>query len=430
MSDWAHTHLGELFDVVYRYPTYFGIEYVDTGVAEIRGELLESNGRIRNDYRFIADRTASWFPRVRLKEGDFVLSVRGTLGKIGLVTAEQVDAVITANLIRLSPDRSIVDSRWLLQVLTSDGFLGQLDNACSQTTIKTIQVPELLQIEIDVPPLDQQRKIARILTTVDNLIEKTEALIAKYQAIKQGMMHDLFTRGVDENGHLRPTYEEAPDLYKPSELGWLPKEWEVRKCSEVCREIVVGIVIQPSKYYQTEGVPVLRSANVRETGIDGADLVYMSEASNRLLAKSMLCAGDIVTVRTGYPGTSCVVPPDCDGANCVDIIISRPGGNVRSEFLARWINSDFGRNQILRMQGGLAQQHFNIGEMKNLLIPLPSIAEQHRIEDILLTQQSHVFSGKSHLSKLRAQKSGLMQDLLSGKVRVQADDSEETATHA
>jgi type I restriction enzyme S subunit len=82
------------------------------------------------------------------------------------------------------------------------------------------------------------------------------------------------------------------------------------------------------------------------------------------------------------------------------------------------------------MQGGLAQQHFNIGEMKNLLIPLPSIAEQHRIEDILLTQQSHVFSGKSHLSKLRAQKSGLMQDLLSGKVRVQADDSEETATHA
>ena len=77
-------------------------------------------------------------------------------------------------------------------------------------------------------PLPEQRKIARILTTIDNLIEKTEVLIAKYQAIKQGMMHDLFTRGVDEHGYLRPTYDEAPDLYKPSELGWIPKIWEIK----------------------------------------------------------------------------------------------------------------------------------------------------------------------------------------------------------
>ena len=67
---------------------------------------------------------------------------------------------------------------------------------------------------------------------MDNLIEKTEALIAKYQAIKQGMMHDLFTRGVDEHGHLRPTHDEAPELYKQSELGWIPKEWEVSPLGE------------------------------------------------------------------------------------------------------------------------------------------------------------------------------------------------------
>ena len=78
---------------------------------------------------------------------------------------------------------------------------------------------ELRQVTIPSPSLPEQREIARILTTLDNLIEKTEALIAKCQAIKQGMMHDLFTRGIDEHGHLRPPQAETPDLYKQSELG-------------------------------------------------------------------------------------------------------------------------------------------------------------------------------------------------------------------
>jgi type I restriction enzyme, S subunit len=84
-----------------------------------------------------------------------------------------------------------------------------------------------------IPTSPEQRRIARILTTLDNLIEKTEALIAKYQAIKQGMMRDLFTRGVDEHGHLRPSYAEAADLYKPSELGRIPKEWGVKSLVDV-----------------------------------------------------------------------------------------------------------------------------------------------------------------------------------------------------
>ena len=79
------------------------------------------------------------------------------------------------------------------------------------------------------PVLDEpeQRKIARILTTLENLIEKTESLIAKYQAIKQGMMNDLFTRGADDHGNLRPTRAEAPYLYEETPLGWIPKDWEI-----------------------------------------------------------------------------------------------------------------------------------------------------------------------------------------------------------
>ena len=85
-----------------------------------------------------------------------------------------------------------------------------------------------------IPPLPQQRKIANILSTCDEVIEKTEAAIAKYQALKQGMLHDLFTRGIDvKTGKLRPSYQDAPELYKESDLGLIPKDWEVKDLGDV-----------------------------------------------------------------------------------------------------------------------------------------------------------------------------------------------------
>ena len=105
--------------------------------------------------------------------------------------------------------------------------------------------------------------------------------------------------------------------------------------------------------------------------------------------------------------------------NCVDIVISRPDSRrVRSNYLALWINSNFGKKQILEGQGGLAQQHFNVGEVRKLLVKVPSINEQIRIEDLLLLQGREVFKLQSQLQKLKLQKTGLMQDLLTGKVRV------------
>ncbi len=358
------------------------------------------------------------FATESLFDGPLVVVARkGTLGK-PTFSQNECWVVDTAYAVIANGD---VDTKWLYYNLANFN----LDGLNEATGVPSISRDYLFRVSFPTPPLARQRKITKILTTVDNLIEKTEALIAKYQAIKQGMMHDLFTRGVDTRGHLRPTYDEAPELYKESDLGWIPKKWELVKCDDICKEIVVGIVIQPAQYYISEGVPVLRSANVRETGIDPSDLVYMSEESNRLLAKSMLHSGDIVTVRTGYPGTSCVVTSEFDGANCVDILISRPGPRIRSAFLSIWINSDYGKNQVLRMQGGLAQQHFNVGELKNLLVALPSSKEQERMESALFAQQAQVYSEGAQLLKLKALKTGLMQDLLTGKVRVKVDESEE-----
>ena len=321
------------------------------------------------------------------------------------------DWTTLANVQAIIPN-SEVDAKYLFYVVNRDGYWERSGSA--QPFIK----PSTIRSSWVVYPknISEQTKIAEILSTVDQAIEQTEALIAKQQRIRTGLMQDLLTRGIDEDGNLR---SEETHEFKDSPLGRIPVEWEVERCVAVCNEIVVGIVIRPTQYYREYGIPALRSANVRENRIDPSDLVYISAEDNAQLRKSQVRRGDLVTVRTGYPGTTAVIPPEFDGCNCVDIVISRPNPKkVRSKYLSLWVNSDHGKRQILEGQGGLAQQHFNVGEMKNLLVKVPMPDEQERIERLLLAHAETTKETTQDLAKLRRLKTALMQDLLTGQVSV------------
>jgi type I restriction enzyme, S subunit len=342
-----------------------------------------------------------------------VVPRKGSLGKPRLLEkpfwcADTTYAVIPNNQI---------DVRWLYYNLLHFD-LTRLNEA---TRVPSISRDWLAKLSFFDPGYDVQKKIAKILSTIDRTIAKTEALIEKYQQIKAGLMHDLFTRGIGADGKLRSPREEAPELYQETAIGWIPKDWEVKQCSDLCTRICVGIVIQPTQYYVEEGTPAFRSANIREYGIDPNNFVYISPHSNNLLLKSQVKAGDILSVRTGYPGTSAIVPKEFDGSNCVDILISTPGNQISSEYLCNWINSSFGKEQVLRQQGGMAQQHFNVGEMKQLLVALPNISEQLSIKDKLKMNVDKLRAEQNILAKLQKQKSGLMHDLLTGKVSVDVD---------
>ena len=309
-----------------------------------------------------------------------------------------------------------IEPRYAFRLLQSDPVFRFAEMTAIGTRMPRTFWSDLRASSVYVPPLTEQRRIAEILDTVDEAIQQTEEVIAKLKQIKTGLLHDLLTRGIDEHGQLRDPIAH-PDQFKDSPLGRIPQEWTVSECEDVCSQITVGIVVKPTQYYEPSGVPVLRSANVRESGIDGSDLVFMSEASNLLNSKSMLRSGDVLTVRTGYPGTSCVVPEEYDGANCVDILISRPSDQIDPQFLSSWINSGFGKGQVLRRQGGLAQQHFNVGELRQLLVPVPSGVEQHMIRERLKSLARYEESEAKYRAKLQLLKRGLMRDLLTGRVR-------------
>ncbi len=211
---------------------------------------------------------------------------------------------------------------------------------------------------------------------------------------------------------------EVKPGYQQTDVGVIPEEWETRPCSEVSERIMVGIVIRPTQYYVTNGVPAFRSANIREDGITDLDLVFISEESNAVLAKSQTQSGDVLTVRTGYPGTSAVVHSRHEGCNCIDILITRPSKKLDSEWLAIWINSPFGKEQVLRNQGGLAQKHFNVGDMRNLVVALPPLPEQRAIAEALSDVDGLLGGLDRLIAKKRDLKQAAMQQLLTGQTRL------------
>jgi type I restriction enzyme S subunit len=113
-----------------------------------------------------------------------------------------------------------------------------------------------------------------------------------------------------------------------------------------------------------------------------------------------------------------VVTPAFAGSNCIDVIISRPSKFVVSEFLCAWINSPHGKTQVLQNQGGLAQQHFNVGDLKNLIVALPPLPEQRAIAAALSDLDALIGSLDKLIAKKRDMKQAAMQELLTGKRRL------------
>ncbi len=278
---------------------------------------------------------------------------------------------------------------------------------------------------IFIPPRPQQRKIARILTTVDNLIEKTEALIAKYQAIKQGMMHDLFTRGVNEHGQLRPPYEEAPELYKRSELGWIPKDWDTDELNNRTLQIIDGTHFTP--IYTEEGVPFLRVTDIQEDEISFDRLKFISEREHRILCQRCLPQrGDILLSKNGTIGIPKIVEWDWTFSIFVSLALIRPKhGHIDTRFLYYILLSNIVWEQIRRRSKQGTVTNLHLEEIRELVVPLPEAAEQERITVRMDAINSMIRSEESFLTKLTLRKTGLMQDLLTGKVRVKVDETKE-----
>jgi type I restriction enzyme S subunit len=283
----------------------------------------------------------------------------------------------------------------------------------SGSTVKGIRLETLRAVPFLLPPLPEQRKIAAILSSVDDTIEASQAVIDQLQVVKKAMMAELLTKGLPGR-HKK---------FKQTEIGQVPEEWEPTRLGDICDRMFVGIAQAATHaYVPTGGVPIVRTTNLRENIIRHDDLLKISRSFATEMQSKRLRKGDVLTARTGYPGTSAVVSADLDGAQCFTLLVSRPGPKLAGRFLSHVMNSHIGQRIVARGQAGGAQQNLNVGVFQEAVVFLPSLNEQEVIADQLDVFYERLAIEQEEIEKHVALKSALMSVLLTGEVRVRVDE--------
>jgi type I restriction enzyme S subunit len=381
-------------------------------VPEIRGELIKENGELEIDpskYRYISYETSKRFTRTILKEGDFVMSVRGTMGKIAVLPKTLEGANMTANLIKISLNPSICDSGFYKQYFLSNSFQEVLNSLSPQTTIQTIQAPNLKSIKLSLPPLHEQQKIAEILSTVDEAIARTDEILDKTQILKKGLMQKLFSKGIDQRE------------YKNLALRKSPKNWEVKALKDIVISYKNGIY-KPNEYYGT-GYPSVRMYNIRNGHVDTIKAPLLNVTDNELRDFGLL-EGDLLINRVNTPelvGRAGIVPADLGKITfeSKNIRLRFNKNDVYPEYLSFYVQTPTYLNQIRsRAKKAVAQATITQNDIDTIIFPQPPLPEQRKIAKILSGVDEKIEMEKKRKERLEELKTGLMQVLLTGKVRV------------
>ena len=352
--------------------------------------------------------------------GSILLSVRAPVGRLNVANR---DYVIGRGLAALSGTRVTQDFLEHFLVFQEPRFR----LASQGSTFEAINSSELKQWPI-LHPKDkaEQAKIAEVLSTMDRAIEQTEALIAKQQRIKTGLMQDLLTRGIDEHGNLR---SEQTHGFKDSPLGRIPAEWDVAGLSTrkhakkpYLKTGPFGSSLKISDWVE-HGIPVITIGALGEGSFEEGDLLYISMAKAEQLAAYALEPGDIVFSRVADVGRSVVVTErERDWIMSSNMMrISIDVAKADPNFLRLNIVKHPGvRAQIRQTVNASGREVANQQVLDALRFPWPSVDEQRRIVRTVAQQSKQIVRKEACLAKFRRAKAGLMQDLLTGNRRVTA----------
>lgn len=254
------------------------------------------------------------------------------------------------------------------------------------------------KLEIPLPTLAEQKRIVALL--------------------------DEAFAGIDEAKAKAESNDEAAADFLESRLSelFLKPEETPSMISDHCTDVTVGYVGPMADKYVPNGIPFLRSQNVRPFEINFENLMQITPAFEKSLSKSRLAPGDVVVVRTGYPGTAAVIPAELPMANCADLVILRPMKSLDPNYLVAFFNSKVGKDMVLGRLVGAAQKHFNVGAAKSVLLPIPTIQRQREVV-------SHIFEIRTHVGKLMDNSKAKLSELseLKASILAQAFAGELTA---
>ncbi|GAB1061686.1 restriction endonuclease subunit S [Shewanella algae] len=411
MSDFEEYVLGEHIESLSGFPFSSEMFSIEDGMPLIRIRNVTDNETPDVFYQ-------GEYSDLYLVENDDVLI--GMDGDFHIVRWKGGEGVLNQRVLKIfEKPNSELDMNFVFYWLAD--FLPKLNAVTAATTVKHLSVKDIATAVVKAPSKEAQTKIGMILRTIDNQIDATQALIDKYTAIKQGMMADLFSRGIDpETKALRPTFEEAPELYHKTPLGMLPKGWSVAKLAKLATKITDGDHHTPKR--SSEGRYLLSARNIHDGYLDFSKVDYVPEFEyQRMIKRCFPEAGDIFISCSGSIGRVCEVPENFSCALVRSVALVKLDNNlVQSSYICWWLRTEKMQKAMINSALQAAQPNLFQGAIEQLDAVLCDSEEQFLISERLNAIENMMLLNKRELQKLEVQKAGLMQDLLTGKVPVPA----------
>lgn len=405
-ENWVWVRLGAIAEIVTggtpskKHPEYYGGNFPFYKPSDL------DQGRLTYDASEYLSEEGKKVSRIIPKNSTAVCCI-GSIGKCGYLmcegtTNQQINSAIPK-----------INSLCLYYYLCTENFVQNLLSMASATTIAIVNKSKMESCAFPLPPLSEQQRIVErieeLFAKLDEAKERLQEVADSFAVRKAAILHKAFT------GELTKQWRR--------ENGVSYESWEEKFVKDICNDIKVGIVIKPSQYYtdQKNGVAAFRSANVRESYIEDKDWVYINKNGQDTNKRSEVHTGDVLIVRSGNPGTACVVTEKYDGFNAIDILIAVPDSKkVTSEFLCAYTNSPACKTLISNNKRGMALAHFNVGGYSQLPISLPSLPEQHEIvrliDDLLARERAAQQAAEQALASIDLMKKSILARAFRGEL--------------
>lgn len=397
-------------------------EYVADGPFLIAGKHVRDGAISWDSCDHISEYRYRESMEIALVPGDVILTKDGTIGRVARVDALPGAATLNGTMMLLRP-REGLDYRYLFHVLRGEQFKRLIDDKVSGSSIPHIFQRDMVTLPIALPPPEQQQAIANVLDALDTTIRQSEAIIEKLKQVKQGLLHDLLTRGVDANGELRPPQSQAPHLYKDSPLGWIPREWRVDALPALALGgLMNGVFKEPKRV--GSGVALVNVADLyRGQNVD-LNRCERFAATAAEIERFGAQRGDIFFTRSSLKLEGIAQPSFLDnepeGAvfEC-HVMRLRPNPTMAvPRFLKEWCVARQARTHFMSHAKQVTMTTISQGGISSLRCPVPPLPEQVEAVERITAVDARAAAEADVLRKARLVKTGLMDDLLTGRVRV------------
>jgi type I restriction enzyme S subunit len=379
------------------------------------------NEEITADLEFMpATATPEQVSRFALRSGDSIVTKDSETSNdiaVASYVPKDLPGVVCGYHLAIVRPKGPIDGRYVKRLFDSKYLKSRFDVAANGLTRVGLSQYAFDNVEIPLPTRDEQELIVAFLEQethrIDELVAQQERLIELLKEKRQAAISHAVTKGLNPNTPMKPSGIEY--------LGALPTHWTHSVLTRIARRVVVGIAEAATHAYVQDGIPILRSTNIRPGAIVG-EVLRIDEAFALDRGSKLIAVGDLVTVRTGNPGVTVVVPQELGGCHCFTMLVTTLDTGYSPEFFCYWMNSLAAQSYFAIEGWGSAQRNISVPILKALPIPIPPRAEQEEIvaylDEAAFKFDSLIHAAARAIALLTERRAALVSSAVTGQIDV------------